>query len=209
MANSDSTTPEAAGPDAGLRDDLERGLRFMHTLGMQSKVDLVDLSARVFALIEELVSSQTLDLRAFDNRREAIARREAERMTREGHVRVMGDPTEDKYALSDLPQVDCEARFPLCRARCCTLSFSLSFQDLNERIVQWDYGLPYHIRQGADGYCVHNDRATGGCGVYEHRPAICRSYTCRNDTRIWKDFEGRIPADLDQGQSTPEAGGTA
>jgi hypothetical protein len=30
--------------------------------------------------------------------------------------------------------------------------------------------------------------------VYEHRPAICRTYDCRKDPRIWIDFEKRIPA---------------
>jgi len=187
--------PDRPSDPAPTRDDVERGLRFLHTLAMQSKVDLVDLSARLLALIEELVASRTLDLRAFEARRETVAARDAERMTKEGHVRVMVDETEDKYALTDLPEIDCAARFPLCRARCCGFGFSLSFQDLNERIVEWDYGMPYHIRQGEHGFCVHSDRASGRCAVYANRPAVCRNYDCRNDSRIWKDFEARIPAD--------------
>lgn len=177
------------------RDELERALRFVHVLGMQSKLDLVGMSARVLALIEELVASGTLDLRAFEDRRQRVAEREAARMTEEGHVRVLADPTEDKYALVDLPQIDCEARLPLCKARCCTLGFALSFQDLDEGVVKWSYGAPYHIRQREDGYCVHCDPATRACGVYEKRPAVCRTYDCRKDARIWKDFEQRIPAD--------------
>jgi Fe-S-cluster containining protein len=109
----------------------------------------------------------------------------------------MVDETEDKYALTDIPEIDCAARFPLCRARCCGFGFALSFQDLNERIVEWDYGMPYHIRQGEHGFCVHCDRASGRCTVYAHRPAVCRNYDCRNDARIWKDFEARIPAEPD------------
>ena len=175
--------------------ELEEGLRFLHTLSMQSKMDLVGLNSRVLALIEQLVASGALDLRAFDERRKLVAEREAKRMTDEGHVRVLVDQTPDKYALADLPEIDCHARLHLCKARCCALSLALSFQDLNERVVQWDYARPYHIRQREDGYCVHNNCQTRGCEVYEHRPAVCRSYDCRNDARIWKDFANRIPAD--------------
>jgi Fe-S-cluster containining protein len=186
-----------AGGAAEVRD-LEDGLRFLHTLSMQSKIDLVGLNSRVLALIEQLVASGALDLRAFDERRKLVAEREAKRMNDEGHVRVQVDNTADKYALNELPEIDCHARLHLCRARCCSLSLALSFQDLSERVVQWDYSRPYHIRQREDGYCVHNDCTTRACQVYQHRPAVCRSYDCRKDARIWKDFENRIPADSEQ-----------
>ncbi|MBD2080952.1 YkgJ family cysteine cluster protein [Leptolyngbya sp. FACHB-17] len=96
-----------------------------------------------------------------------------------------------------MPQIDCQSRLHLCKARCCKLSFPLSFQDLDERIIAWDYSKPYQIRQSAEGYCVHCDRTTRGCSVYEHRPTVCRAYDCRNDQRIWIDFEQRIPAPED------------
>jgi len=188
-------TAESTSGESGLQREVEEGLRFLHTLSMQSKMDLVGLNSRVLALIEQLVASGALDLRAFDERRKLVAEREAKRMTDEGHVRVLVDQTPDKYGLADLPEIDCHARLHLCKARCCALSLALSFQDLNERVVQWDYARPYHIRQREDGYCVHNNCQTRGCEVYEHRPAVCRSYDCRNDARIWKDFANRIPAD--------------
>jgi hypothetical protein len=84
---------------------------------------------------------------------------------------------------------------PLCQARCCTLSFALSTEDLDEGVIRWDYGQPYLIRQRAsDGYCVHNDPDSHGCTVHAFRPRVCRSYDCRKDTRIWADFAQRIPA---------------
>lgn len=186
-----------APPPARAADSTEDGLRFLHTLGMQTKMDLVGANTRLLALVEELVASGTLDLQAFDERRQKVAEREAARMTREGHVKVLVDDTEDKYALAELPQIDCEARLPLCRARCCTLGFALSFQDLNERVVRWDYARPYHIAQRPDGYCVHNRAGGCTCEVYQHRPSVCRTYDCRKDTRIWKDFDARLPADPD------------
>lgn len=177
------------------RIELERALRFLHTLGMQSKIDLVDWLGRVLALIESLIANGTLDLRDFEARRTRVAKREGERMDREDHVHVALNDVPDKYALADLPQIDCAARVHLCRARCCALSFPLSVQDLDEHVVRWDYGRPYQIRQRADGYCVHNGAGDRFCGVYEHRPAVCRAYDCRADARIWKDFAAGIVAD--------------
>src|SRR3954462_11623662 len=98
--------------------EVEEGLRFLHTLSMQSKMDLVGLNSRVLALVEQLVASGALDLRAFDARPQRVAEREAKRMTDEGHVRVMVDQTKDKYALAELPEIDCDARLHLCKARC-------------------------------------------------------------------------------------------
>ncbi len=175
-----------------LRDDLEAGLRFLHVLGMQTKLDLSDLVSTVFALLEELVESGQLNVERFDERRLKLQEREESRLKERPHVQLT-DPV-DKYALTDLPPIDCEALIPICKARCCRLTFPLSFQDLDERVVQWDYGKPYMIRQKADGYCVHNDCGSNHCTVYNHRPATCRAYDCRNDKRIWLDFESRIPA---------------
>jgi Fe-S-cluster containining protein len=62
-----------------------------------------------------------------------------------------------------------------------------------------DLGRPYLIAQGADGYCRHLDRCTCRCTVREHRPLPCRGYDCRNDKRVWLDFEKRIVnPELDQ-----------
>ena len=180
--------------------DVERGFRFLHTLGMQSKIDLVDLNERVFALIELLVASGHLDLRAFEARRAKVAERESERMNREGHVHVMLNDVADKYALTDLPEIDCVNRLPICKARCCTLGFPLSVQDLEEHVVKWDYGRPYHIRSNENGYCVHNDPEGNICRIYGHRPAVCRGYDCRRDERIWKDFDQKIPSEQAHGE---------
>ena len=189
--------------DNDIRNKLEQALKFMHTLGMQTKIDLIAITSRVHAIIEELVGSGTLDLRAFEERRELIAGREAERMEKEGHVQVLVDNTPDKYALTDIPIYNCRELIPICKGRCCNLTFALSFQDLEEGKIRWNYGAPYQILRNGDGYCTYSDPDTRKCTIYNERPAICRTYDCRKDERIWKDFKNRIAADWDMIRKNP------
>ena len=179
--------------DGPLREDLNAALRFTNVMGMQTKHDIVDLTSRLYALIEELVGSGQLDLRQLEERRLRLTQREEKRLLERAHVQL--SDIKDKYVLMDLPQIDCGSRIHLCKAKCCSLNFPLSFQDLDEGTVKWDYARPYMIGKKSDGYCIHHDASTGRCGVYDKRPGICRTYDCRNDKRIWKDFEFRIPAE--------------
>jgi hypothetical protein len=192
MTRPSPADPEVVADPLVARRDLEDGLRFLHLQATQSTRDLFDLTTRVMALTEELVASGEVDLRAMDERRERVRSRERKRLL--SLPLVVVDDTPDKYALPDLPEIDCDARLHLCKARCCSFTFSLSFQDLNERVVQWDYARPYQIRQNADGYCAHNVAPSRSCGIYAQRPAVCRRYDCRQDKRIWSDFENRLPA---------------
>ena len=128
---------------------------------------------------------------------------------------MIDDEVVDKYALTDLPEIDCESRYPICRAACCTLRFPLSHQDLDEGVVEWDPILRYLIKQGSSGFCTHLDLGSCRCTVYEQRPGACRTYSCADDERIWLDFEARIPnprlwtrtwrRDAELGGEAPEA----
>jgi Fe-S-cluster containining protein len=178
--------------DGPVRMDLDDGLRFVHVLNMQTKHDLFEASTKLSALVEELVAKGQIDPVALAARRERIQQREQPRQAQQAHVRVAD--VFDKYALRDLPDIDCASLIPICKARCCKLYFCLSFQDLDEGVIEWDYAIPYYIRKRPDHTCVHQDAGTGGCTVYDKRPGACRSYDCRNDKRIWLDFEKRIPA---------------
>jgi Fe-S-cluster containining protein len=96
---------------------------------------------------------------------------------------------DDTVAERSAVPVDCSARMPICQAVCCKLDFALTRGEVLAGQVQWDLARPFFIGRAANGYCVHNDRRTGGCTVYADRPAICRGWSCANDPRIWKDFE--------------------
>jgi len=114
----------------------------------------------------------------------------------------------DKYAVENNVLVDCLERLPLCKARCCTFNFCLTEQDLDEGVARWDYGQPYWMRKRADGYCAHCDPETYRCRIFEHRPLVCRTYTCREDQRVWRDFERRELAPLPAEEPSPKAGRT-
>ena len=108
----------------------------------------------------------------------------------------------DKYQMPSSP-VDCEKRIPICRARCCSFTVEMSKQDLDEGLLLWEIEQPYVLRREPDGLCSHLDRHTRFCGVYQNRPAACRTYDCRSDTRIWLDFEKMIPAPIAEGLEEP------
>lgn len=102
-------------------------------------------------------------------------------------------PMDDKYNVEGA-DIDCAARLHLCGARCCRLEASLGQQDLDERELEWETQRPYVIKRAEDGYCTYLGD-NGGCTCYEKRPTVCRVFDCRNDKRIWQDFDKMIPTE--------------
>ena len=186
------------------RVELERGLRTALLAVEELRNDVLRLAAQVVAqgeALSELAAARGAEAAAAVEDRVAartdelareIAGRDASNVL---HVEIA--PMADKYAA----QVDgppCLELLPICGARCCRLTFPLSSQDLDEGVVRWDHGRPYLIRHDADGACTHLDRAHGtGCTVYAQRPATCRTYDCRTDPRIWRDFARRELAPIE------------
>lgn len=154
---------------------------------------LCQTAAQSYALADLLIAKGVIGTDELDQRRRAVEERVRATILEAGVLVELADEA-DKYGSEVAPVViDCEARLPLCHAACCRLRFALTEQDLREGVVQWELPKPYLNRQRSDGYCVHCDVATGACGVYTQRPAVCRQYDCRNDRRIWADFDKRIP----------------
>jgi Fe-S-cluster containining protein len=184
--------------DAIKRKELERALRHLNVSDADVRDALLQLAARVVALTEELDrrTDGTLEAAVDAAVPDTLARIRMADSTQQ--LRLELDPdTSDKYAA--VPATPpCEELMPICQARCCKqLTFALSTQDLDEGLIRWDYGRPYRVRRRSDGYCVHNDATSHGCTTHGNRPRVCRTYDCRNDKRIWTDFENRVLAPPD------------
>jgi Fe-S-cluster containining protein len=133
-----------------------------------------------------------LDLSELDEQKKKAASHLVEKFSERGMGVVYQKPEYDKYQFEGEVEIDCENRVHLCRAACCKLRFALSKQDVEEGTLQWDFSAPYLIARGKDGYCQHLCRASKGCTVHTHRPVPCRAFDCRNDKRIWLDFDNKI-----------------
>lgn len=106
-----------------------------------------------------------------------------EKMIDMGMAAVYGDEDED---VPDA-QVDCAKYIPYCKAKCCTLIFALTRDEVDAGNVKYNQQRPFFIARDEDGYCPHMDRQTCGCLVWENRPLRCRRYDCRGDKNIWPE----------------------
>ena len=193
------------------RGDLERAVRGLVLSDLDTRDALLQLAARVVTLVDELTRrldgvepqpappgtaapppTGTVESAVDAAVGRTLAQLRAVDASGPGRVEI--DTGEHKYAVAPI-DIPCAELIPLCRARCCKLSFALSTADLDEGVVRWDYARPYVIRQRkSDGYCTHNDPSSHACTVHLARPRACRAFDCRRDPRIWIDFENRIPA---------------
>ena len=178
-----------------LRSELEEALRFLNHTTRAGRLDRADLLATISALVDTLVAHGVLPPAEYERRRNRAL--DAQKVLIDEQPDVRFGEAVDKYALRDLPQIDCASIIPICKARCCKLAVYCSAQDLDEAVIRWDYARPYRIRKREDNYCYHSEPETRRCGVYDKRPAICRTYDCRDDKRIWVDFEKRILQDAE------------
>jgi Fe-S-cluster containining protein len=173
-----------------VEQTLARGLQFTNMLGMMNNQSIKEDKALLHSLVELLISQGVIRLYQLEKRKQEISESFTENGALGPEVHLVDTP--DKYEVEAGPVIDCASRYPICKGACCKLWFALSVQDLDEGIVRWNYSRPYGIAQGADGRCVHQDRETRKCNVYENRPHVCRTYDCSQDKRIWIDFEKRV-----------------
>jgi hypothetical protein len=152
-------------------------------------------STYTHALLELLVDGGSLDKGELGEMVNAIRPMVAKELDDDGANVAINVQHEDKYAIEGPPDgpVDCDRRIHLCHGACCRMSFPLSQQDVEEGVVRWDLRHPYMAKKQPDGSCVHQEADSKGCEVYEHRPSVCRVYSCRHDDRIWLSFEDYVP----------------
>jgi Fe-S-cluster containining protein len=172
--------------------DLAVGLTALHERMGTRIVEEKRLSAQVYALTELLVAKGVIGLRELEDRKAAVEQQMAQEAETKWLAAEIATDESDKYQAPPV-EIDCESRLHLCKAACCRLTFHLSKQDIQEGLVRWDVGRPFQIAQREDGWCAHCDKQTKKCNVHAHRPLVCRQYDCRDDSRIWEDFEQGIP----------------
>ena len=173
-----------------LRQEVAGGLRYMHTRANANTGKLLEVASFTYAAIELLAEKGLLEIADLDERKAAVAERLVKKFTEDGMGAAYQDPEFDKYSFDKTVEIDCANRLDICKAACCRLRFALSRQDVKEGIVQWEFSHPYFIAHGADGYCRHLDRQR--CSIHQNRPVPCRGYNCRNDKRIWSDFDKKL-----------------
>ena len=178
--------------DCDLRRKVAEGLLYAHSRLNAATSTKLEAAFFLYALIELLSEKGVITIEELDRRKQTVGLRLAEEIKRSSMGVMLQDADNDKYSFSQEVGLDCPSRLHLCRGACCRIPFALSRQDIREGIVHWDLGQPYLIDQGEDGYCIHMDRDTMGCKVYQHRPVPCRAFDCRKNGRIWLDFDQKL-----------------
>ena len=172
--------------------EIERGLRFSHVMMSVNQDQGNDAVAYAQALADVLVEKGILTHEELEKPIERAREEIAQIMMPRVRLMDIGN----KYTDTNVAEIDCASLIPLCRGRCCSFKFFLTKQDLDEGAARWDYGNPYWIKQARDGYCVHSDVQTRACSIHARRPHVCRQFDCRDDKRIWIDFDRCIPAPI-------------
>ncbi len=177
-----------------IHKDLSSGLLYTHTRINANTTKTLEAASFLYALIELLNEKGLLTIEELDEQKKQVAERLVKRFVDSGMGLMYQDPEYDKYTFDQEAHVDCESRLNICKAVCCKLPFAMSKQDVEEGIIRWEFGRPYLIAHGDDGYCVHLDRDTYKCTVREHRTVPCRGFDCRDNEkwRVWVDYEKKI-----------------
>jgi Fe-S-cluster containining protein len=91
---------------------------------------------------------------------------------------------------SAVNEEDCEARVHLCKQACCRIfDVHLNAGEVESGRFDWNPRSPYSLHKNHMG-CIH--LVEGKCSMYHNRPATCFTYSCKKDSRIWKDYEKMI-----------------
>jgi Fe-S-cluster containining protein len=172
--------------DSELEQQVLRGQLFVHTGLSQHTTRIREVEALLYGLIDLLVANGVVPPEGLKRAAREIRQEQATQKDPSLPLVAMREDNEESAAPRT---VNCTERLPICKAACCRLDFALNRREIESGQVKWDLGRPYFIRKGSAGYCCHNQRDTGGCGVYADRPSVCRLYSCESDQRIWKDFD--------------------
>jgi len=174
--------------------ELISGLLYTHLRLNDNTKKTLESSSFLYALIELLEKKGVIDIEELDAQKKEVAKRLVKNFVESGLGLMYQDMEYDKYQFEQNADVDCKACLNVCQAACCKMPFALSKQDIDEGILKWEFGRPYMIAHGEDGYCVHLDRNTYKCTVHKNRPVPCRGFDCRENEKwpVWSDFKNKI-----------------
>lgn len=177
-----------------LHKELSSGFLYTHTRINANTSKTMETASFLYALIELLSEKGSISIEELDERKKQVAERLIRKFVESGVGLMYQEPEHDKYSFKQESRGDCGSRLSICKALCCKFPFALSKQDIEEGIVRWEFGRPYLIAHDGDGYCLHLDRETYQCTVYDHRPVPCRGFNCQIDKKwqVWLDYEKHI-----------------
>jgi Fe-S-cluster containining protein len=170
-----------------LERQLEHSGLYNHTVLSQFAERINENEAFLYGLIDFLIEKNGFtpeDLKPYIDK----VKREAVEAGESLHAGVALRIIEDEQSIPTIA-VNCGERMHICKGVCCKLNFALTPEEVESRDLKWELGHPYFIRHEKSGYCSHMDEQKNCCNVYDKRPAVCRNYSCREDARIWTDFE--------------------
>ena len=127
-----------------LREEYERGMRFVHVISMQLKQDLYDTVTQMSAFIDAAAENGVVEREDLEKRYESSRQREYERIRSHAVVQIAEPSSATPVVTGDA--LDCQSRLHLCKARCCTFDVTLSTEDLDKGVIRWDYGRPYKLK---------------------------------------------------------------
>ncbi len=133
------------------RMTFSSGLLYTHIRINDNTKKAMESASFLYALVELLNEKGIVSIEELGEQKKQVAERLVRKFTKSGIGLMYQDPEYDKYAFEHEAKVDCQSRLHICKAICCKFPFTLSRQDVDERIIRWDFGRPYLIAHDTDG----------------------------------------------------------
>ncbi len=132
--------------------DLISGLLYTHQRLNDNTKKNLESSSFLYALIELLEKKGLVDIEELDAQKKKVGERLVKNFVDSGMGLMYQDGENDKYEFDREATIDCDSCLHVCKAACCKMPFALSRQDVDEGIIRWEFGRPYMIAHGEDGY---------------------------------------------------------
>lgn len=173
-----------------LEQVVRRAFTRCHGMDAQLAQDTLRNQVDLTALIELLSANGVIDPVAFEAKRD-----EVDQVLTNEHARTWRGPSlAPDHTAPDgrVPEItlNCTERHATCHAACCVIyRVHLTAGEVRQGDLLWDLTDPYRLVRKQFGRCIYLDEGTLGCTIWASRPQVCRGYSCRQDTNIWKDFD--------------------